>query len=422
MDSVLWHTDVSEFTRMLVASTLIVFFICFLFTQYNQFRKKPTVLNKTSQTHKTTQTLDEDFWISSSAEDNGDEYCDICEIMRQAKTYCTQCKQYLCIQCLKVHSKIRLNKDHGITNCANVTEKKLKSRHVALWSTYCIPIKSTSTLIGFSNTENKTDIRFVTQTTKTTGYPHYKDEVCLRFIDAKNHECISQNTISIKNKEVHFKEKYISQKEFYFVTGNELTYFSFRRYKSVCKMDENMETATVVFTTPGHCFGITKFDNGLALVHEQNGSFSTPKWQIHVYTFEGVLKQQILYDKERQALFERPEYLSANTEENILYATDTSKKVLYAFDTKGNILFIFQSKVMVEPRGISSDPEGNIYIACRRRVLQIQENGVKYRTILYIGKLKGDNCVEDVYFDRENTQLAVIEDFKYGNVFKFLRD
>ncbi|WAR21789.1 BMI1-like protein [Mya arenaria] len=256
---------------------------------------KPALECKESVSNMATQTLEEDFWLSStSAEDNED--CDICDVKQKAIKHCSQCKQYFCVKCLKVHAKIRITKVH-----------------------------------------------------------------------------------------------------------------------KVCKMDEGMRSASVAFNTPGQGYGITKFDNGLALVQKVDSNFLTTAWQIQCYILDGRRKLQILYDQEGLPLFEQPEYLTSNTEENILYATDTKKNVLYAFDTKGSILFKFHSEDMISPKGLITDNEENIYIACKGRILQLEQNGVKYRTILRLKKEMENNCIENVYFDSESSQLAVIEDNQHGS-------
>jgi|688.fasta_scaffold1127062_1 hypothetical protein len=53
--------------------------------------------------------------ISSGDDGNGQQFCNSCEENASASAKCADCDEYLCAACVRAHLRVKITKDHVIT-------------------------------------------------------------------------------------------------------------------------------------------------------------------------------------------------------------------------------------------------------------------------------------------------------------------
>jgi hypothetical protein len=172
------------------------------------------------------------------------------------------------------------------------------------------------------------------------------------------------------------------------------------------------------FSTSGACYGVAEFDNGLAISVFLPTSFSLPDWQVQYVSYDGNIKCRIYYDDKGQPLFKEPKFLTSNDARDILYVSDKAACSIIALDKNGTVLFNFTHKTMTCPLGLTCDDEGNIYVACKINVIQINAYGTLSRVILS-PKENMSTLLTDICFNKLSQKLAVVNEPSEVTIFKF---
>ncbi|KAH3868625.1 hypothetical protein DPMN_031776 [Dreissena polymorpha] len=161
-------------------------------------------------------------------------------------------------------------------------------------------------------------------------------------------------------------------------------------------------------------FGLAMLDRCLAISVTYNTIFESRAWLIQLFTRCGKLKRQIIC----KDLFQKPEYLASNAEEDILYISDGVANAVHAMNPRGCVLFTFTSDTMYAPRGLSVDLDGHIYVACDQGVIQIHKDCGKNRMLLRL--LDNQTGIETVFFDRKLNCIVIFgKNCSQASVFKF---
>lgn len=158
--------------------------------------------------------------------------------------------------------------------------------------------------------------------------------------------------------------------------------------------DENFQEA---FSTPlGSCFGITSFNNGFALSVQTSAAFLNSKWQVQFLDMKGNVLHRIQNNSEGQAYFEEPLNLTSNKTGNVLFVSDKGKNTVFAFDVTGKLIYCYHGMVVRSPLGIAVDRLDNVYVACGKKIVQIENGGKKSRELPF--DIKGkivSLCMDD---------------------------
>ena len=136
------------------------------------------------------------------------------------------------------------------------------------------------------------------------------------------------------------------------------------------------------FSTPlGACFGITPFNNGLALSVQTSAAFMNTKWQIQYVDSRGNVLRRIQNNSDGKAHFEEPLNIASNRNRNVLFVSDNGGNGVFAFDVMGNLLFHYHGISVRSPLGIAAEKFDNVYVACGKKVIQVKKGGEKSREL-----------------------------------------
>jgi hypothetical protein len=167
------------------------------------------------------------------------------------------------------------------------------------------------------------------------------------------------------------------------------------------------KTDVEILRTCGKCYGIAVFSKGLAISLNIRSKYSLPEWQVQFISYDGTVLKQICFDNEGGPLFQEPKHLTSNDAQDILFVSDQGKHLVIALDIKGYTLFKYTHDSIQTPLGITCDNEGNIYVASKNKVVQIDQHGTKSRVILNT-KEKQSNLVNDVCYNKLTGELGVL--------------
>jgi hypothetical protein len=168
------------------------------------------------------------------------------------------------------------------------------------------------------------------------------------------------------------------------------------------------------FSTPlGACFGITPFNNGLALSIQTSAAFLNSKWQVHFVDIKGNILRRIQNNPDGQPYFEEPLNLASNKDKNVLFVSDKGKNAVFAFNVMGQLVYYYHGILVRSPLGIATDKFENVYVSCGKKVVQIKKGGERARELSIDSK---DNIVS-VCMNFKSDTLTIIS--KSGHIASF---
>ncbi|XP_045205675.2 uncharacterized protein LOC123557933 [Mercenaria mercenaria] len=377
-----------------------------------------------------------------------DNCCEICvpNAEKEAVGFCKSCEKFMCLNCCKHHEKIPLSDSHtllGKENYQKVKEKnpKISNQLVPVQrysfeecqSTECNCRKDHSIeIFGLGNIPVSGEICCILKTNSNGWKLSYKyqddntgamqDSEILRQNSRANDFCTLEHYVNRSLKD-------INKNAIYFTMPQATTVWKYKCDREILKnvpvnsyarySNTNKSSTTEAFYKNGQCFGIAAFDKGLAISLFIQTSYALPDWQVQYVTFTGAVKKQIYYDNKDQPLFKEPKHLTSNDAQNVLYVSDQGANSIIALDPKGTVLFKFIHETIKCPQGLTRDDEGNIYVACDNKVIQINQHGTKSRIILSSDEAEPKMLI-DVCFNKVSQKFAVVNKSAEVTVFKFL--
>jgi hypothetical protein len=108
-------------------------------------------------------------------------------------------------------------------------------------------------------------------------------------------------------------------------------------------------------------------------------------------------------------LFKEPKHLTSNDARDILFVSDQGNHSVIALDIKGYILFKYTHETIQNPRGLTCDNEGNIYVASEDKVIQIDQHGSKSQVILSSKEKQFEKLI-DVCYSTYASELGVLSE------------
>lgn len=150
-------------------------------------------------------------------------------------------------------------------------------------------------------------------------------------------------------------------------------------------------------TTDGNSWGITYENGNLYMIVDGN----MHGINVAVMTSSGELFKMIPVSTD----FDQTEYVAVNGDS--LFFTVFIPKDLVCMDVNGVVQWQFQKNIFNQPRGVTTDTLGNIFVAgfSSHNVIAVQKSGSEGSEIL--NKNEGLNYPTSIYCDKTNNRLLV---------------
>ena len=133
------------------------------------------------------------------------------------------------------------------------------------------------------------------------------------------------------------------------------------------------------FRTEGFCWGITCFDDGLAVsvkVSSTQGPIKEPDYQVHLHRYDGALKRKIIFDTDGVPYFLEPKFLNITYDNLFLLVSDYKQNAVFCINNEDELIFKYTG--MNCPNGVTMDEKKNLHITSffgTERVQKIGANG-----------------------------------------------
>jgi hypothetical protein len=411
--------------------TSFVIFITFFATRYlgrkttlskDTQTVKPTTNSAQTETMRFTERLTNYGNKKVNFREKFDKFCEICEatIENEVVGFCQMCEKFLCLKCCQHHEKIPLSESHVLTGKDEFSKMRNKKKLFE---------KKFVTLQNYHFYEcNAKECSLRNYSCRRCTFDHVIQPFCLTHNAAEWRNSIGCFMKRINNGcdlvlqwqdklSGHTEKKYIPLSKdctpadiSMFKSSLQIYsayYFTIPNEQKICKYTDDADVEFI--HTCGKCYGIAVFDEGLAITINIPTSYSLPEWQVQFITFKGYLKKQICFDNDGEPLFKEPKYLTANNAQDILFLSDQGNHSVIALDVKGYILFKYTHETIQNPRGLTCDDEGNIYVASGDKLLQIDQHGTKSRVILS-SKEKQLKKLIDVCYSTYASELGVLSE------------
>lgn len=137
-------------------------------------------------------------------------------------------------------------------------------------------------------------------------------------------------------------------------------------------------TALDSFRTEGFCWGITSYDQGLAVSVKLPSKPLVPPFQVHLLDFDGTFKKSVAFDCDGMTLFVEPKFLAATHDGNYLLVSDYRKDCLYCLNGEERVIFTYTG--MKSPSGVTTDDRNNIHLVSfygTQRIHKLNTKGEK---------------------------------------------
>ena len=131
--------------------------------------------------------------------------------------------------------------------------------------------------------------------------------------------------------------------------------------KEVHRLSTDQTLAAIdSFRTEGFCWGITCFQDGLAVTVKVPSKPLVPPFQVHLVEFDGTFKKSIAFDTDGISLFTEPKFLSTTLDGAFLLVSDYRKDSLFCLTADGRVIFTYTG--MKSPSGVTTDERNNTHV------------------------------------------------------------
>ncbi|CAC5368915.1 unnamed protein product [Mytilus coruscus] len=212
----------------------------------------------------------------------------------------------------------------------------------------------------------------------------------LLFTDKRNKRIIIHNGAGN-----HIEDISLSSEPFDIVAlDDDSVAVSFGRNKYIEKININTKAVTKIHLD-GNCWGLSYDGKYLYAVIEGHGIY------VVVVTLAGELIKRIPVSSE----FDQTEYIT--THGTNVYFSVFIPKNLVSMNLNGNIQWQFQKNIFNQPRGVTSDIHGNIFVTgfSSHNVVVVENNGRDCSELLNKGS--GLHYPTLIYFDKTKHRLLV---------------
>ena len=289
----------------------------------------------------------------------------------EANHYCGSCKEYMCGTCGNYHRKFKLSKDHVLTDLHGPT-------HMNQAASYR---NKTGEILGLSSqSSRKVNVKLANDKNVPgiTGCTFLSSGELL-LCDERNYNIKLLNTSLAVSDSVHVES----------------------RPWDVAAVDDNTAIATLPnakrllylelvpklsigskLSIKLKCFGITVVKK-LIYVTCHDGP-ATPGGDIRVLDLRGNELKKIGINRDGSQFLRMPFRIAANREGNKLYVTDCSTDEITCLQPSDNIIYKLKDDDIIAPYGVYVDSKDNLFVCSRdnNTVHVIAANGTKYKNLL----------------------------------------
>lgn len=162
------------------------------------------------------------------------------------------------------------------------------------------------------------------------------------------------------------------------------------------------------FQTEGECRGIVSYEDDLIVsmkfTTHANTEITDSQWQVQIITINGTVKRRIMHSSQGLALFHDARYIALTPSQHELIISEGEDNRVKCLDIKkGELTF---NHHMEDPKGVTSDKSGNIYVLGKQGVIRWILPDREYIKVLLKGT-SGVNFSDAITYLKKINTIAV---------------
>lgn len=348
-----------------------------------------------SERKKETKNVDESIHKSSTFVID----CDPCGSVGEhveAKGFCSECNEYYCQTCYRVHTRSKSTKDHPIMDISKMD--------VTSTPPVSVPI---------TNVADITDIIELMEEVVEIKYKdeyHFKRDFNIKHQDEKK-ACFIVSMSTISDHEIVLLDH--ENKSVKMVNTELDVIAGFVKFESaptdVTTIPNKEVMVTFPFTnqirvlsTAGGLFvkRTIKVNGTCCAIEYCHGklyvSYVPVKFQ--VLSLSGGVKKTIEPDTDFKKLCEVPDYMAVHPDRSKIYVSDWKTNVVVCMNINGELLNVYKDVELKEPYEITFTPFGSLYLCNRRQHIIYKMAEDLSEAVVVLGKHDGLECPNSMCF------------------------